>query len=178
MSYIFDGDDGIDVQLTLDNHLSKEKSKSLDNINSIDDNLNTYPSNDNSNRGDVESIRIAIDIPTNDYDFVYTRFDKCLGETPELLDEFFKDAIVSEINQMRNDGVDGNFIETITLPHETMKKLNGMLYYHETKGEQFSPISLDDFIVQMVDELYEIRRDSYEERERKLSKIMEGVNVE
>lgn len=139
MSYIFDGDDGIDVQLTLDNHLSKEKSKSLDNINSIDDNLNTYPSNDNSNRGDVESIRIAIDIPTNDYDFVYTRFDKCLGETPELLDEFFKDAIVSEINQMRNDGVDGNFIETITLPHETMKKLNGMLYYHETKGEQFSP---------------------------------------
>ena len=78
MSYIFDGDDGIDVQLTLDNHLSKEKSKSLDNINSIDDNLNTYPSNDNSNRGDVESIRIAIDIPTNDYDFVYMRFDKCL----------------------------------------------------------------------------------------------------
>lgn len=178
MSYTFDGDDGIDVQSTLDNHLSKPKTKSLDNINSIGDELNSYPTNPQFKRGDVESIRITVDIPTNDYDFVYMRFDKCLGETPDLLDEFFKDAIVSEINQMRNDGVDGNFIETITLPHETMKKLNGMLYYHETKGEQFSPISLDDFIVQMVDELYEIRRDSYVEKSDQLSRIMEGVNVE
>ena len=178
MNYIFDEDNGFDVQSTLDIHISKNKSKPLDNINSIDDNLNSYPSNDCLNRGDVESIRIAIDIPTNDYDFIYTSFDKCLGETPELLNEFFRDAIVNEINQMRNDGVDGNFIETITIPHETMKKLNGMLYYHETKGEQYIPISLDDFIVQMVDELYEIRRDSYEERGEKLSQIMEGLNVE
>lgn len=177
MSYIFDEDSGIDVQSTLDIHLSK-KSKSLDNINSIDDNLNTYPSNDDLNRGDVEYIKIAIEIPTNDYDFIYGRFDKCLGNTQDLLDDFFVDAIVNEINLMREDGVDGNFIEKITLPHETMKKLNGMLYFHETKGEQFQPISLDDFIVLMVDELYEIRRDSYEERGERLSQIMEGLHVE
>ena len=78
----------------------------------------------------------------------------------------------------RDDGVDGTFIETITLPRETMKKLNGMLYYHETKEGTFHPISLDDFIVLMVDELYEIRRDSYEERGNTLSQILEGVDVE
>ena len=178
MSYIFDEDNGFDVQSTLDIHLSKNKSKSLDNINSIDDNLNSYPSNDCFNREDVESIKIAIGIPSDDYDFIYRRFDKCLGNTQDLLRDFFVDAIVNEINLMRDDGVDGNFVETVTLPHETMKKLNGMLYFHETKGEKYNPISLDDFIVQMVDELYEVRRDSYEEHGRKLSQILEGLDVE
>ena len=178
MSFYFDGDNGIDVQSTLDIHISHEKSKSLDNINSLNDDLNSYPSNSSFKRGDIEYSKISVGIPSDDYDFIYGRFDKCMGNTQDLLMEFFEDAISKEIHNMREDGVDGTFIETITLPHETMKKLNGMLYYHETKGEQFSPISLDDFIVQMVDELYEIRRDSYVEKSDQLSRIMEGVNVE
>ena len=101
-----------------------------------------------------------------------------MGNTPDLLVVFCEDAITKEITLMRDDGVDGTFIETITLPRETMKKLNGMLYHHETKEGTFHPISLDDFIVLMVDELYEIRRDSYEERGNTLSQILEGVDVE
>ena len=100
-----------------------------------------------------------------------------MGNTQNLLMDFFEDVIVSGINQVREDGVEGMFVETISLPHETMKKLNGMLYYHETKGGTFQAISLDDFIVLMVDELYEIRKDSYEERGERLSQILEGVDV-
>ena len=176
MNFTFEEDNGIDVQTTLDIHLSQKKSKSLDNINSINDDLNSYPSNPRFNRGGVEYIKIAIGIPSNDYDLIYGRFDKCMGNTQNLLMDFFEDAITKEIKLMRDDDEDGNFVETISLPHETMRKLNGMLYYHETKGEQFHPISLDDFIVLMVDELYEIRRNSYEERGETLSRILEGLN--
>ena len=42
MNFTFEEDNGIDVQTTLDIHLSQKKSKSLDNINSIDDYLNSY----------------------------------------------------------------------------------------------------------------------------------------
>ena len=178
MSFTFDEDNGFDVQSTLDIHISHEKSKSLDNINSINDNLNSYPSNSSFKRGDIEYSKISVGIPSDDYDFIYERFDKCMGNTQDLLMEFFEDAISKEIHNMKNDGVDGTFIETITLPRETMKKLNGMLYYHEAKEGTFHPISLDDFIVLMVDELYEIRRDSYEERGNTLSQILEGVDVE
>ena len=178
MSFTFDEDNGFDVQSTLDIHISHEKSKSLDNINSINDDLNSYPSNSSFKRGDVEYSKIDVGIPSDDYDFIYRRFDKCMGNTPDLLVDFCEDAITKEINLMRDDGVDGTFIETIILPRETMKKLNGMLYYHETKEGTFHPISLDDFIVLMVDELYEIRRDSYEERGNTLSQILEGVDVE
>ena len=178
MSFTFDGDNGIDVQSTLDIHVSHEKSKSLDNINSVNDSLNSYPPTSSFKRGNVEYTKIAIGIPSNDYDLVYGRFDKCMGNTQHLLMEFFEDAISKEINLMRDENVDGKFVETISLPRETMRKLNGMLYYHETRGEQFHPISLDDFIVLMVDELYEIRRNSYEERGETLSRILEGVDVE
>ena len=176
MSFTFDGDNGFDVQSTLDIHISHEKSKSLDNINSINDDLNSYPSNSSFKRGDIEYSKISVGIPSDDYDFIYGRFDKCMGNTQDLLMEFFEDAISKEIHNMKNDGVDGTFIETITLPRETMKKLNGMLYYHETKEGTFHPISLDDFIVLMVDELYEIRRKSYEECGNKLSQLLEGLH--
>jgi len=176
MSFYFDGDNGIDVQSTLDIHISHDKSKSLDNINSLNDDLNSYPSNSSFKRGDIEYSKISVGIPSDDYDFIYGRFDKCMGNTQDLLMEFFEDAISKEIHNMREDGVDGTFIETITLPHETMKKLSGMMCYHESRGESFQAISLDDFIVLMVDELYEIRKKSYEECGNKLSQILEGLH--
>ena len=178
MSFTFDGNNGINVQSTLDAHFSHVKSKSLDNNKSINDNLNSYPSDNSFKRGDVEYSKICVGIPSNEYDFIYGRFDKCMGNTQNLLMDFFEDVIVSGINQVREDGVEGMFVETISLPHETMRKLNGMLYYHETKGGTFQAISLDDFIVLMVDELFEIRKDSYEERGERLSQILEGLDEE
>ena len=53
MSFTFDEDNGFDVQSTLDIHISHEKSKSLDNINSINDDLNSYPSNSSFKRGEI-----------------------------------------------------------------------------------------------------------------------------
>lgn len=174
MSFYFDGNDGIDIQSTLDIHLSHKKSKSLDNNNYSDDYLNTYPSSSNLKDGDVEYTGISIGIPSNDYDFVYGKFEKCLGNTQNLMMDFFEECIVNKIDSIR----DGNdyFREEISLPRETMKKLNGMLYYHETKDGEFHPISLDDFIVLMVDELYEIRKNSYNECGERLSQILEGLN--
>ena len=176
MSFIFDGNDGIDVQSTLDIHLSHKKSKSSDNNNYSNDYLNSYPSTIELKRGDVEYTGITIGIPSDDYDFIYGRFEKCMGNTQNLILEFLEDSIVRGIDAIREDDCE-NFREEISLPRETMRKLNGMLYYHETKDGTFHPISLDDFIVLMVDELYEIRRDSYEERGERLSQILEGVDV-
>ena len=63
MSFYFDGNNGIDVQSTLDIHISHEKSKSLDNINSLNDDLNSYSSNPSFKRGDVEYSKISVGIP-------------------------------------------------------------------------------------------------------------------
>lgn len=173
--YCFDGSDGYDVQSTLDIHLSHKKSKSLDNINSINDNLNTYPQKDYFKRGDVDYIAITVGIPSNDYDYIYGRFDKCLGETSELMDCFFEESITHQVDLMRDDDKGEKLNWEISLPLPTMKKLNGMIYSHETMGEQFTPITLDEFIVFMVDELYSQNESSYNESGEKLSEIMEGL---
>ena len=177
MSFTFEDDDGIDVQSTLDIHLSPKKSKSLDNINFNDSNLNSCSSSSDFKRGDVEYTGITIGIPSIDYDFIYGRFENCLGNTQTLLEDYFEECIVKNIESIRDDDCE-NFREEISLPRETMRKVNGMMYYHETKDGGFHPISFGDFIVMMVDELYEIRRDSYEERGERLSQILEGVDVE
>ena len=56
-----------------------------------------------------------------------------------------------------------------------MEKINSMLYYYETLEGEYNPISLDDFIIMMIDELYEIRKQSYKKTGEKLSKIIEKV---
>ena len=175
MNFSFEEDSVESIQSTLDIPSSKnQKSKSLDNINSVNNNLNSYPSNQRFNRGDVEYVGVTIGIPSNDYDFIYGRFEKCLGNTQSLLLDFYEETILDEINLMRGD--DNLYRDKISLPRETMRKINGMMYYHQTKGEKYVPMSLDEFIIQMVDELYEIRRDSYEERGKTLYQILGGVD--
>ena len=171
MSFIFDGDDHVSVQSTLDILLSNKKSKSLDNNNYSDDNLNTYLPNTRFKKGDVEYIGLSIPIPSDDYDFIYERFDKCMGNTNDLIMDFCEEAIIKNVDSMRDDNDD--FREEISLPLSTMKKLNGMMYYYETKDGDFHPISLDDFIIWMIDELYEIRKQSYNESGEKLHQILE-----
>ena len=68
-----------------------------------------------------------------------------------------------------------NFREEIALPKATMKKINAMLYYYETINGEYNPISLDKFIILMVDKLYEIKKKSYKETGEKISKIVEKV---
>lgn len=176
MSFYFDENDGTNVQSTLDIHLSHENTKPLDNINSINDDLNSYPPKTSFKRGNTEYNGITIGIPSNDYDFIYGRFEKCLGDTHSLMMDFFEECIVKNIDFIRDDG--GEFFqEEISLPRETMRKINGMLYYYETKDGGFHPISFNDFIVLMVDELYRIRKNSYNECGERLSEILEGVDV-
>lgn len=172
-SFSFDGSEEIDVQTTLDVHISHE-SKSLDNINSIDNNLNSYPPNVQIKRGDVNYTQIAVNIPSNDYDFIYGRFEQCMGETNELVEDFFEESIVHQVDLMRNDD-DEHFTWEISIPKTTMKKLNGMIYHFETKGDKFIPITLDDFIVYMVDALYPLDETSYQESGERLSRILEEV---
>ena len=175
MNFTFEDNKGIDVQSTLDIIIPPQKSKSLDNITYNDDYLNSYPPTSNFKKGDVEYIGITVGIPSDDYDFIYGRFDKCLGNTQNLMIDFFEECITNEVDSIREDD-DEYFREQISLPYETMKKLNGMLYYHETKDGEFHPISFDDFISMMVDELYEIRKNSYDKCGEKLSQILEGLH--
>ena len=51
-----------------------------------------------------------------------------------------------------------------------------MLYYYETINGEYNPISLDNFIILIVDKLYEIKKKSYKGTGEKISKIVEKVN--
>ena len=86
--------------------------------------------------------------------------------------EFLEETVTNSIESLMDNST---FKEEISLPYLTMKKLNGMLYYYETIDGDYHPISLDDFIILMVDELYEIRKESYKESGGKLSQIVERV---
>ena len=168
----FFGEDNVSVQTTLNIPLSKEKVKSLDNINYVNDNLNTYPSEYSFKEEGVEYTAIPIPISSKDYTFIYNRFSNCLGDTETLLKDFLKESVDNSIESMKDTSI---FREEISLPEVTMEKINAMLYYYETIEGEYNPISLDDFIILMIDELYEIRKQSYKETGNKLSNIVEKV---
>ena len=158
------------VQTTLP--ISSSKSKSLDNINYVDDDLNIYASPSNFKRGGRDYVKVTVPISSDEYNFVYERFDKCLGDTNLLMREFLEECVTNSINSMMDESI---FREEISLPELTMEKLNGMMYYYETIDGDYHPISLDDFIILMVDELFELRKESYKESGEKLSQIVESV---
>ena len=120
----------------------------------------------------IDSEKITITILSKDYDFLYCRFDKCFGDTETLIKDFFKESVENNIEAMKDLS---NFRKEIALPKATMKKINAMLYYYETINGEYNPISLDKFIILMVDKLYEIKKKSYKETGEKISKIVEKV---
>lgn len=163
-------EENMSVQTTLP--ISSSKTKSLDNINYMDDDLNSYGSPSHFQRGGRDYVKVTVPILSDEYNFVYERFDKCLGDTNALMREFLEECINNSINSMMDEST---FREEISLPELTMEKLNGMMYYYETIDGDYHPISLDDFIILMVDELFELRKESYKESGEKLSQIVESV---
>ena len=162
------GEDTVSVQTTLNTPLSKKKVKSLDNINYVSDDLNTYSFKENG----IEYTAIPIPIVSKDYTFIYNRFSECLGNTETLIKDFFKESVDNSIESLKDTST---FREEISLPEVTMEKINAILYYYETIEEEYNPISLDNFIIMMIDELYEIRKQSYKKTGEKLSEIIEKV---
>ena len=162
------GEDTVSVQTTLNTSLSKEKIKTSDNINYVSDDLNTYSFKEN----EIEYTAIPIPITSKDYTFIYNRFSECLGNTETLIKDFLKESVDNSIESMKDNST---FREDISLPEVTMNKINAMLYYYETLEGEYNPISLNNFIIMMIDELYEIRKQSYKKTGEKLSKIIEKV---
>lgn len=117
-----------------------------------------------------EFIEIPINIPICDYNFIYNKFEECMGDTEELIQVFVDDTIHHQIEILEKDGE--MFVEEVSLPFETMKKINGMLYYYEKRGGKFKPISFDNFIIMMVDELYALNKEIYEEYGDKIRNIL------
>ena len=160
------GEDSVSVQTTLNTPLSKKEVKSSDNINYVNDDLNTYSFKENG----IEYTAIPIPILSKDYTFIYNRFSECLGNTETLIKDFLKESVDNSIESLKDTST---FREEISLPKVTMEKINAILYYYETIEGEYNPISLDDFIIMMIDELYEIRKQSYKKTGEKLSEIIE-----
>ena len=95
--------------------LSKQKIKSLGNINYVNDNLNTF----SFKKDGIEYTGITIPIVSKDYTFIYTRFSDCFGDTETLIKDFFKESVENNIEAMKDLS---NFREEIALPKTTMKK--------------------------------------------------------
>lgn len=169
----YHNEDTMSVQTTLPlSSPENTKSKSLDNINYVDNNLNIYASPSHFKREGKDYVEVTVPILSDDYNYVYERFEKCLGDANVLMRDFLEESVSKNIDSIIDNS---RFREEISLPDLTMKKLNGMLYYYETIDGDYHPISLDDFIILMVDELFEIRKQSYKESGEKLSQIVERV---
>lgn len=170
----YNNEENMSVQTTLpiSSKNCSIKSKSLDTTNYVDDDLNSYSSPIHFKNNGKEYVEVTVPILSDDYNYLYGRFEKCLGDANALMREFLEETVTNSIESLMDNST---FKEEISLPYLTMEKLNGMLYYYETIDGDYHPISLDDFIILMVDELYEIRKESYKESGGKLSQIVERV---
>ena len=120
----------------------------------------------------IDSEKITVNTLSKDHDFLYWSFNNYFGDTEPLIKDFFKESVENNIEVMKDLS---NFREEIALPKATMKKINTMLYYYEAINGEYNFISLDNFIILMVDKLYEIKKESYKETGEKISKIVEKV---
>lgn len=156
----------------LEKETNENIEKSFVNNIFVNNDLNSFPLIKHSKQGSKGYTETNIKLLDDDYDFIYNRFqNNPLNANPhQLVKEFLMDAIMHQIEIMRKD--DKEFQFELVIPEETLKQINGMLFYHEK--QEHKPISLNTFFVMMVEELYQQNKEKYDEMAKLSDEILEG----
>ena len=88
----YNNEENMSVQTTLpiSSKNCSIKSKSLDTTNYVDDDLNSYSSPIHFKNNGKEYVEVTVPILSDDYNYLYGRFEKCLGDANALMREFLE----------------------------------------------------------------------------------------